>query len=755
MRRFFIVSSLFFAITSHAQQKDVDARVDRLLAQMTLEEKLGQLTQLVPDQPEFSPALSKGLVGSILNGGDAVQINEMQRAIVANSRLHIPLLVGHDVIHGYRTIFPIPLAIASSWDPQLAELSAHIAAREARATGIRWTFAPMVDIARDPRWGRIAEGAGEDPVLGSAMAAGYVRGFQGADVAASDSLLACAKHYAAYGAAEGGRDYNAVELSERTLREVYLPPFHAAVDAGVGSLMSAFESLNGVPASGNRHLLDDILRHEWKFGGFVVSDWNAVEELMNHGVAASRQDAALKAITAGVDLDMWGNSYSTLAAAVREGRLSQSVIDTAVRRVLRAKFLVGLFDDPYTNPNAAATVTLTPEDRAAARRVAQRSIVLLKNDGGLLPLSKSGHSIAVIGPLADSKADMLGPWYSQGKAEETVSALDGLRAVIPTIQYTRGSGVLDGTDEEIDTAVALARNADVTIAILGESREMSGEAASRSSLDLPGHQQKLLETIVATGKPVVLVVMSGRPLAIPWAADHVPSIVQAWFLGSEGGHALADVLFGDVNPSGKLPVTVPRTTGQVPIYYAHLPTGRPPDDKDKYTSKYFDIPLGPLFPFGFGLSYTKFDYANISLSSTSMTSDGRITVSADIHNAGNRAGEEIAQMYIADVVASVSRPVKELKAFRRVAPQPGETKRVAFTITKRDLEFWSDNRHPERERGILMGERPAIHRADPSLPLGMTGGWVAEPGEFKVWIGPSSVSGLEGRFTLTQRTSNH
>jgi beta-glucosidase len=720
MRRFLFLSILFFAYSSSAQQNDIDARVDKLLAQMTLEEKLGQLTQLVPDQPEFSPALAKGLVGSILNGGDATQINEIQHTMVANSRLHIPLLVGHDVIHGYRTIFPIPLAIASSWDPQMAELAAHIAAREARATGIRWTFAPMVDIARDARWGRIAEGAGEDPVLGSAMASGYVRGFQGSNVAAADSLMACAKHYAAYGAAEAGRDYAAAEISERTLREVYLPPFHAAVDAGAGSIMSAFESLNEVPASANRHLLDDILRKEWKFKGFVVSDWNAVEELVNHGVAATKQDAALLAIKAGVDLDMWGNSYVTLADAVRDGRLSQAVVDRAVRRVLRAKFLVGLFDDPYTDPSAAAKVTLTAENRAAARRVAQHSIILLKNDGGLLPLPKTGRSIAVIGPLADSKADILGPWYSQGKAEDAVSALAGLRAVMPGIQFERGSGILDGTDDEMNAAITLARNSDVTIAILGESAEMSGEAASRSSLDLPGHQQRLLEALVATGKPIVLVVMSGRPLAISWAATHVPSIVQSWFLGTEGGNALADVLFGDVNPSGKLPVTVPRTTGQVPVYYAHLPSGRPADDKDKYTSKYIDIPLGPLFPFGFGLSYAKFDYANIALSSKSMKIDGSITVAAEIRNSGNRDGEEIVQMYIHDLVASVSRPVKELKAFRRISLRAGETKRVEFTITKRDLEFWSDN------------------------------GWGAEPGEFKVWIAPDSASGAESRFTLVR-----
>src|SRR5438445_2398306 len=492
------------------------------------------------------------------------------------SGLKVPLLVGYDVIHGYRTIFPIPLAIASSWDPQMAELSAGVAAKEARAAGIHWTFAPMVDIARDARWGRIAEGAGEDPVLGSAMAAAYVRGFQ------SNGVLACAKHYAAYGSAEGGRDYNSVEMSERTLREVYLPPFRSAVDAGVATVMSAFESVNGVPATANRHLLADILRGEWKFKGFVVSDWDAIAELIHHGIAGSKQEAARKAITAGVDMDMWDDSYSTLAAAVRRGELSPAIVDRAVRRVLRIKDQAGLLDHPMANERG-----VMPLDRDAARRVAQRSMVLLKNDNDLLPLPKSGRKIAVVGPLADSKQDMLGPWSAQGKAEDCVT----LREVM------RDSVAVD--------------DADVIIAVLGETREMSGEAASRASIDLPGEQEKFLESLVATGKPVVLVVMSGRPLAISWAAEHVPAIVQAWFLGTESGHALADVLFGNVNPSGKLPVTIPRSTGQVPIYYNHLPTGRPPNPDDKYTSKYLDVPIGPLYPFGFGLSYASFAYSYI------------------------------------------------------------------------------------------------------------------------------------------------
>jgi beta-glucosidase len=645
MRFMLAIPLILVSVAGQAQD-----RVDRLLKEMTFEEKIGQLTQLVPDQPEFKPALEKGLIGSVLNGGGVSKINEMQR------HLKIPLLVGYDVIHGYRTTFPIPLAIASSWDPQMAELSAAVAAKEARAAGIRWTFAPMVDIARDPRWGRIAEGAGEDPYLGSAMAAAYVRGFQ------RNGLLACAKHYAAYGGAEGGRDYNTVELSETTLRDIYLPPFKAAVDADVATFMSAFASVNGMPATANSQLLDQILRKEWNFKGFVVSDWDAVAELINHRVAADKQDAAIKALTAGVDMDMWDNAYSTL----KPGDVPIEVVDRAVRRVLQAKVRAGLFDDPYT------AETSVPLDRDAARRVAQRSIVLLKNDGNLLPLSRSEKKIAVVGPLADSKDDMLGPWAGQGKAEDCVTVAEAIGETVPL------------------------EDADVIVAVLGETREMSGEAASRSSIELPNDQDEFLESLVAMDKPVVLVVMSGRPLAIPWAAEHVPAIVQAWFLGIESGHAIADVLFGDVNPSAKLPVTVPRATGQVPIYYNHLPTGRPPDPKDKYTSKYLDLPLGPLYPFGFGMSYTKFEYSDLRVDGAS--------VSASVRNAGARAGEEIVEFYIRRPVGPVSRPVRELKGFQRVVLAPGESRRVAFTL------------RPDATRG-----------------------------EYTVWIAPDSASGLEGK----------
>ena len=625
-----------------------------LLSQLTLEEKAGQLIQIVPDE------LPNALAGSMLNAGDRVA--EAQRG------RKIPLLIGFDVIHGYQTIFPIPLAIASSWDPKLAEMSARIAAREAHAAGIQWTFAPMVDIARDPRWGRIAEGAGEDPFLGSAMAAAYVRGYQ-----SEPGFLACAKHFAAYGAAEGGRDYNTADMSEATLREIYLPPFRAAVDAGVWTVMSAFDSLNGVPASANRHLLTDILRNEWHFKGFVVSDWDAVDQLVSHGVAADKSQAAIEAVTAGVDMDMHDEDYATLVDAVRRGRVPISTIDRAVRRVLRAKIYTQIVHD-------SAPPKL---DRDDARRVADQSIVLLKNDGGLLPLSR-GKRIAVVGPLADSKNDMLGPWAARGRADDVVTPAE----VIP----------------HVDVA-----DADVIVAIFGETREMSGEASSRSSLDLPGDQEQQLESLVALGKPVVLVVMSGRPLSISWAAEHVPAIVEAWFPGIEAGHALADILFGDVNPSAKLPVTVPRSVGQVPIEYNHLPTGRPPNADDKYTSKYIDTPIGPLYPFGFGLSYTRFEYSDLRV-------DG-LTISATVRNAGSRAGEEIVEMYINQPVASVSRPVKELKGFQKIALEPGKSKRVTFTILPRDLQFWKGGR------------------------------WTVEPGTFKVWIGPSSDSGLEGHFS--------
>lgn len=637
-----------------------DDRVETLLRSMTLEEKVGQLSQFIPDQT----AELQGEAGSVLNTGSLAQVEALQRG------RKIPLLVGHDVIHGYRTIFPIPLAMAASFDPRLTEESARIAAREAKAAGIRWTFAPMVDIARDPRWGRMAEGSGEDPYLGARFAEACVRGFQ------REGVLATAKHFAAYGAAEGGRDYDSVEMSEATLREIYLPPFHAAARAGVASFMSAFNTLNGMPATANRGLLTEILRGDWKFDGFVVADFAAVAELKNHGIAATDAEAALLAMRAGVDMDMWDGAYRTLARSVREGKIAESVIDEAVRRVLRAKVAAGLFD-------AAAAPPVPQPSRAAARRIAQRSIVLLKNDG-TLPLAKTTR-VALLGELARSKADMLGPWAAEGKPEETVSVAEAIRGV--------------PLDE-----------AEVIVAVVGESRELSGEAASRASLDV--NEPHLLEEALATKKPVILVLMSGRPLIIQ--PERFAAVVQAWFLGSEGGHALADILYGDVSPSAKLPVSWPRAVGQIPVHYNHLPTGRPAHPDNKFTSRYRDVPIPPLYPFGHGLTYTTFAYANL----TTRVGTDAITISADIRNSGKRAGEEIVQLYVRDLVASVSRPVRELKGFERVALQPGETKRVTFTLSREQLAFWLDGR------------------------------WRVEPGEFRVWVAPDALGGIEGTFTL-------
>lgn len=693
----------------------IEQRLEKLLSQMTLEEKLGQLLQYTASQPEIGELARKGAVGCVFNLGGVAETNALQRKAFEESRLKIPLLFGHDVIHGYRTIFPIPPGIASTWDPPSAELAARIAAREARAAGVHWTFAPMVDIARDPRWGRIAEGAGEDPFLGAAMAAAQVRGFQGSALSSRESVLACAKHFAAYGAAEAGRDYNTTDVSERTLRQVYLPPFKAAVDAGVWTIMTGFNSLNGIPATVNEHLLREILRGEWGFRGFVDSDYQAVEQLVPHGVAANPQDAAIKAITAGVDMDMVDGSYATLTEAVRDGRLAISVVDQAVRRVLRAKFALGLFDNPYADEARFKAVTLAPEHLDAARRIAQKSIVVLKNERSLLPLSKGAATIALIGPLADSKQDMLGSWYAAGNPEEAVSLLEGVRAKISPqtrVLYAKGTDI-EGAEDAIAQAVDLAKGADVVVLAVGEAGRMSGEANSRAFLDLPGRQQQLLEAIHATGKPIVLIVMSGRPLTISWAAEQFPAIVWPWFPGTQGGHALADVLFGDVNPSGKLPLTLPRTLGQVPIYYSYLPTGRPEEPDKKYTSKYLDIPNTPLYPFGHGLSYTRFEYSDLRV-----TRRESITVSATVRNAGSRAGDEIVQFYINDPVASISRPVKELKGFRRLTLAPGESRRVEFTVTREALQFWGE------------------------------GGWTVEPGTFKVWIGPSSAEGLEGSFEL-------
>ncbi len=705
---------------------EIDRKVEELLAKMTLEEKIGQMTQVAESTQENKALVRQGKIGSFLGITGARDSNDLQEIAIRESRLKIPLILGFDVIHGYKTIFPIPLAEASSWDPALATRDARIAAREARAAGIHWTFAPMVDIARDARWGRIAESAGEDPFLGSVMAAARVKGFQGEDIADLDAVVACAKHYVAYGAAEAGRDYNTVDLSEKTLREVYLPPFKAAVLAGVGTFMSAFNDLNGIPATANNFTLSTILRGEWKFKGFVVSDWGAIRELMNHGVAANPAEAGEKAVTAGVDMDMVGQIYSeVLAGLVKDGRVHQKIIDDAVRRILRVKFQLGLFDRPLADPARETSVLLAKEHLDAALEAARRSIVLLKNDGEILPLRKDLKSLAIIGPLADDRGAPLGCWSGKGSPEDVISVSGGIKAKLSSgIQLfeAKGCDVSSDSMAGIAEAAEMARKSEAVVLVLGESADMSGEGASRAYLDLPGKQNELLKTVYETGTPMVLVLMNGRPLTVSWAAEHIPVILETWHLGVRTGPAVADVLFGDYNPGGKLPVSFPRTVGQVPIYYSHMNTGRPPTD-DRFTSRYLDVPVTPLYPFGYGLSYTKFRYSNLQLSTRTIGPGQNLKIFAEVENVGKRPGDEVVQLYIRDLVASLSRPVKELKGFQRIAIAPGEKKRVEFTLRLEDLSFY---RGPDRE-------------------------FAAEPGEFKVWVGPSSVEGLEGSFEVLSK----
>jgi beta-glucosidase len=728
---FAVLTSLSPDLVSSSSQDRVEQRINSLLARMTLEEKLGQLQQLDGEangnyRPEHVGMVRKGLLGSTLNVRGAARTNQLQRVAMNESRLKIPILFGFDVIHGYRTVFPIPLGEAATWDPRAVEKSASIAAREARAAGVHWTFAPMVDIARDARWGRIAEGSGEDPFLGSILATARVRGFQGSDYSAPDKVMATAKHWVAYGAAEAGRDYNTTDLSERTLREVYFPPFKAAVDAGVGSFMTAFNDLNGVPVTANPYVLTEVLRGQWKFDGLVVSDYTAVMELMHHGLARDEAEAASYALNAGTDMEMVSRFYNKHGAAlIRAGKLSTTTLNEAVRRVLRVKFRLGLFEKPYADETREANSIATQEHLAAARETAARSLVLLKNDGDVLPLSKTVKTIAVIGPLADSQKDMIGSWTGDGKPEDAVTLLTGVKSILSPqtiIKYAKGCEVNDESTAGFDEAVRIARESEVVILAVGESAEMSGEAASRSSLDLPGQQLQLIKAIHATGKPYVVVLMNGRPLTISWIAANSPAILETWFAGTQGGHAIADVLFGDVNPGGKLPVTFPRSVGQLPLYYNHKNTGRPPDQNNKYTSKYLDVPWTPQFPFGHGLSYTKFKVANLRLSSPQIPRSGTVTVTAEVQNVGKRAGDEVVQLYIRDLAASVTRPVKELKGFQRITLQPGETKRVEFTLGPAQLGFY--------DRMMRFG---------------------VEPGEFKVMVGPNSEALIETRFDVTGR----
>src|SRR5215207_3287949 len=719
-----------------AQGNDVERRVEALLARMTLEEKLGQLQQLGGDnagkaEPRIIEEARSGRLGSTLGVRGAKNANELQRAAVEGARLKIPLIFGFDVIHGYRTIFPIPLGEAASFDPATAERSAYVAAAEARAAGLHWTFAPMVDVARDGRWGRIAEGAGEDTYLGSAFARARVRGFQGPDYSAPDRVVACAKHYVAYGAAESGRDYNTTDMSEQRLREVYLPPFKAAVDAGVGTLMSAFNDLNGVPASGNRFTLTKVLRGEWRFDGFVVSDYTSVTEMIAHGYAADGADAARLALSAGVDMEMVGRLYNQNGAQLlSQGRLKMADVDGAVRRVLRVKFRAGLFDRPYVDEARESSVLLSAEHLRAAREVAARSLVLLKNERETLPLRKDVRTLAVVGPLADDPRAIIGNWSGDGRPQDSLTLLQGIKAKVSPrtkVLYEKGvaiegRGVTGNYDApppnpsgaggtnvaaagEIDPArlattpapansiaeaARAARDADVVIVAVGETADMSGEAASRTSLDLPGRQLELLQAIHQTGKPYAVVLMNGRPLSVNWAAENSPAILETWFAGTRGGEAIADALFGDYNPGGKLPVTFPRNAGQAPFYYHQPATGRPPTN-EKYTSKYLDVPVAPIYPFGHGLSYTTFRLSNLRLSAPRVNASGGVEVSVDVENTGRREGDEVVQLYTRDVAASRVRPVKELKGFRRVTLQPGERRTLTFKLTPAELGFYDDS----------------------------------------------------------------
>jgi beta-glucosidase len=709
--------------------------VDSILARMTLAEKLGQLNQLSGAGNPTGPGggeratrlaqLRRGGIGSFLNVVGADTTRALQRIAVEESRSHIPLVFGLDVIHGFRTIFPVPLGEAASFDPALAERAARVAATEAAAAGIDWTFAPMVDIARDPRWGRIVEGAGEDSYLGTAFAAARVRGFQGRDLTAPNAIAATVKHFAAYGAAEGGRDYNVAEVSERTLRDVYLPPFYGAACAGAASFMASFNEIAGVPSHANRHLLTDILRNEWKYDGLVVSDWTGVWELINHGVAGDSAQAAELAIHAGVDMDMVSELYArTLGGSIQAGHARQADIDEAVRRVLRFKYRLGLFKDPYARRDAARerSAMVTPENRAAAREAARRSIVLLKNDRSALPLRKDLGTLAVIGALAADSNVVLGNWGALGRREDAVPVLDGIRrAVSPrtTVTYARGASPTSSDTTGIADALRVARAADAVVLVVGETGEMSAEAESRSTLDLPGAQQQLADALHATGKPVVVVLMNGRPLAIDRLEETMPAILETWFLGVEAGNGIADVLFGDANPGGKMPVTTPRAVGQVPIYYDHKNTGRPPVATEKYTSKYWDIPFTPLYPFGFGLSYTSFTIGAPRLSATSIGASDSLRVGVEVTNTGSRAGDEVVQLYVRDDVGSVTRPVRQLRGFQRLTLAAGERKTIYFTLSVQDLAFY-----------------------DLSMRR------VAEPGTFHVYVGPNSRDVQAAAFTL-------
>ena len=728
-----------------------------LLQQMTLEEKIAQLSQLpgmpIPEFKEqvgsMEDVIRKYGAGSVLWASDPKEINRLQHIAVDESRLHIPILFGLDVIHGYHTIFPAPIAMASSWDPKLVESAQTVAAREARAGGISWTFAPMLDIARDARWGRMVEGAGEDPYLGAAMARAQVAGFQGTQTGSLDRVLACAKHFAGYGAADGGRDYDSSYIPEEQMWNTYLVPFKAALDAGVGTFMSAYMDLNDVPATGNRWLLHDVLRDTWHYHGFVVSDANAVHSLITHGYARDGQDAALKAFSAGLDMDMASGTYlKYLSDEVKQGHISKQQIDDSVLAILEAKIRLGLFEHPFVDESQIPQVLNAPESQELARAAVQRSVVLLRNEQDLLPLDKRQiRSIAVIGPLADAELDLLGMWGAMTKPGPTVTILQGIKNKVggaARVDFAHGPNIRrdipsffedvaivpvkeqpQQTPEQarkaLGAAVATAKRNDVAVLVLGEIALMSGEAASRSSLKLSGGQEELLEAVVATGKPVVLVLVNGRPLDISWAAEHVPAILETWYAGSQAGNGIADVLFGDANPAGHLPVSWPRNSAELPLYYNHTRTHRP-EDEPKFTSRYWDALSTPLYPFGYGMSYTTFSYSNLKLNEPEAKVGSTLDVSVDVTNTGNRAGDTVVQLYIHQQAGSASRPVRQLKGFQRITLAPGARQTLHFKLGPDELQFWS----------------PAKRE------------WVVEPEQFDLWVGEDSTAKLHGEFHLTQ-----
>lgn len=734
----FSVPLLFISLNScqkTGNRDDTGRKVDSMLSLMTLEEKIGQMTLFTSGWTVTGPVLNEsyeedirsGLCGNLFNAHTVPYNLKLQKMAVEETRLGIPLLFGYDVIHGYKTIFPIPLAEACSWDPDLIEKTARLSAKEASAGGLNWTFSPMVDLARDPRWGRVAEGAGEDAYLGGLIAAAKVRGYQDNDLSDPSTMAACVKHFAAYGAAQAGRDYNTVDMSELFLREYYLPPYKAAVDAGVATLMTSFNDLFGVPATANAFLLKQVLRDEWGFTGMVVTDYTAINEMVNHGYARDLKHAGELAVQAGVDMDMQGAVFRDhLMRSIEEGIISEKLVDRSVRHTLELKFRLGLFEDPYCYLDSLREqeTVLSRELLDHSLESAKRSIVMLKNDPfrgkRLLPLGEGVKDIAVIGPLGDDKVDVMGAWHASGVSNAVVTVVEGLRKRYPDakISFARGCG-FEGDDRSgFDEAVAVARRADIVILAIGENHVQSGEAASRSDIGLPGPQQALAKAIHATGKPVIALIMAGRPLTIGWVEENIPAVLNTWHLGTRSGDAISSVLSGDYNPSGKLVISFPRNVGQIPVYYNMKNTGRPMSE-ERFTSKYLDVPNDPLYPFGYGLSYTTFGYSDLQLSSGQLEMDETLEISVNVQNTGDLPGEEIVQLYIRDLVGSVTRPVKELKGFRKISLDPGETRRLTFTLTAEDLRFYNQ---------VL--------------------DFVAEPGDFKVFVGTNSRDCLEAQFSL-------